>query len=120
MGDDQIQLRRRLFQRDARSEPCLYVESPRAPAHGIEEDRARVAVLAPGNLEVDLHGRGPRRHCDEISIHAACGETLALEPSSAPVGYVINPNRGFRALIYGDQGTLEIDDNGTGKTRMSM
>jgi hypothetical protein len=44
------------------------------------------------------------------------GKTLALEPSSTPVGYITNPNKGFRAIIYGDQGILEIDDSGTGKT----
>ncbi|NLS92825.1 MAG: hypothetical protein GXX96_11780 [Planctomycetaceae bacterium] len=43
------------------------------------------------------------------------GETLTLEPSSASLGYVTNPNKGFRAMIYGDQGVLEIDDNGSGR-----
>ncbi len=44
------------------------------------------------------------------------GDTLSLEPSTAPVGYLANPSKGFRAVIYGDQGTIEIDDHGTGKT----
>lgn len=43
------------------------------------------------------------------------GETLSLEPSSASLGYITNPNKGFRAMIYGDQGVLEIDDNGSGR-----
>jgi len=44
------------------------------------------------------------------------GDTLSLEPSATPVGYLTNPNKGFRAVIYGDQGALEISDRGTGKT----
>ena len=51
----------------------------------------------------------------DLKIHPS-GETLSLEPSSTPLGYIANPNKGFRAIIYGDQGTLEIDDSGTGKT----
>ncbi len=44
------------------------------------------------------------------------GETLSLEPSSVPVGYLKNASKGFRAVIYGDQGALEIESNDEGKT----
>ncbi len=43
------------------------------------------------------------------------GDTLTLEPSTVPVGHLSNPNKGFRAVVYGDRGVLEIDDQGTGK-----
>ena len=43
------------------------------------------------------------------------GETLSLEPSSAKLGYVSNPNKGFHAVLYGDQGLVEIADHGSGK-----
>ena len=43
------------------------------------------------------------------------GETLSLEPSPAPVGHVTNPNKGFRAIVYGDQGMLEIAPDESGK-----
>ncbi len=43
------------------------------------------------------------------------GETLSLEPSLVGLGYVSNPNKGFRAVLYGDQGLLEIADDGSGK-----
>jgi hypothetical protein len=36
------------------------------------------------------------------------GDKLTIEPSSVPVGYVTNPNAGFRALIYGDKGVLRV------------
>lgn len=41
------------------------------------------------------------------------GDKLTLTASSVPVGYVTNPNDGFRAVVYGDQGLLKI---ATGKT----
>jgi hypothetical protein len=43
------------------------------------------------------------------------GETLSLEPSSVPVGYVTNSSQGFRAIVYGDQGMLEIAPDDSGK-----
>jgi hypothetical protein len=36
------------------------------------------------------------------------GDQLTLTPSAVPVGYVTNPNEGYRALVYGDQGVLKI------------
>lgn len=44
------------------------------------------------------------------------GDKLTLTPSSAPVGYVSNPNKGFRALLQGDQGILKIS---VGESRKS-
>jgi hypothetical protein len=43
------------------------------------------------------------------------GETLSLEPTSAPIGYVTNPNKDFSAVVYGDQGILEISRDDAGK-----
>ena len=43
------------------------------------------------------------------------GETLSLEPSSVPVGHVTNPNKGFSAVVYGDQGMLQIAPDDSGK-----
>ncbi len=43
------------------------------------------------------------------------GETLSLDASSVPVGYVSNPSKGFRAIVYGDQGVLEINPDDSGK-----
>lgn len=42
------------------------------------------------------------------------GETLSLGPTSVPQGHVTNPNKGFSAVVYGDQGILQIspDDSG--------
>lgn len=36
------------------------------------------------------------------------GDTLTLKPSSVAVGYVTNPNKGFRAVIYGKEGLIKI------------
>jgi len=36
------------------------------------------------------------------------GDKLSLTPSSAPTGKVTNPNDGFRAMVYGDRGVLNI------------
>ncbi|MHC4399275.1 MAG: hypothetical protein ACYTG0_06325 [Planctomycetota bacterium] len=38
----------------------------------------------------------------------AGGDKLTLEPSSVPVGHVTNPNDGFRAVLYGDQGLVKV------------
>lgn len=46
------------------------------------------------------------------------GETLSLEPSSIATGYVTNPNRGFRATVYGERGIVEIVDDGSGKAAL--
>jgi hypothetical protein len=43
----------------------------------------------------------------DVKISPA-GDKLTLEPCSIPLGNVKNPNVGFRAVIYGDQGFLKI------------
>jgi hypothetical protein len=42
------------------------------------------------------------------------GEELTLEPSPVPLGQVMNPNKGYSALVYGDQGFVKLvgDDSG--------
>ncbi len=39
------------------------------------------------------------------------GDRLTLTPSPAALGSVTNPNDGYRAVIYGDQGFLKISGN---------
>jgi len=46
------------------------------------------------------------------------GDRLTLEPSAVPVGYVTNPNKGYRAVVYGDQGLLDIADDESGKAAL--
>lgn len=46
------------------------------------------------------------------------GESLSLEPSPVAVGYVTNPNKGYRAIVYGDKGMLDITDDGSGKAAL--
>ena len=40
---------------------------------------------------------------------------MTLEPSSIPVGYVTNANKGYRAIVYGEQGFLKIVADESGK-----
>jgi hypothetical protein len=37
------------------------------------------------------------------------GDKLTLTPSAAPLGYVSSPHEGFRAVLFGDQGVVNID-----------
>jgi hypothetical protein len=46
---------------------------------------------------------------------AAAGDKLSLTASSTPLGYVSNPNKGYRAVVYGDQGFLKITGNASGE-----
>jgi hypothetical protein len=39
---------------------------------------------------------------------APAGDELTLKPSSVPVGYVTNPNDGFRAVLYGQKEFVKI------------
>jgi len=48
------------------------------------------------------------------------GDKLTLTPSSAPVGYVSNPNKGFRALMQGEQGILKISAGESGKSPLPV
>ena len=40
------------------------------------------------------------------------GDQVTLTPSRTPLGYVKNPGMSFRAVVYGDQGFLNISDEG--------
>ena len=44
------------------------------------------------------------------------GDELSLSPSSIPVGYVSNPNEGYRAVVYGDGGFLRVIGDKDGKS----
>jgi hypothetical protein len=55
---------------------------------------------------------GGRFH--ELSISPA-GDTLTLTPSSRAVGHVSNPNKGYRAVVYSDQGMLKISGDEAGR-----
>jgi hypothetical protein len=48
------------------------------------------------------------------------GDTLTLEPSSLAIGHVRNPNPGYRALVYGDQGTLKISGDAEGRSALPV
>lgn len=43
----------------------------------------------------------------DIEVTAA-GDKLTMTPSAAPLGYLTNPNDGFRAILYGDQGFVKV------------
>jgi len=43
------------------------------------------------------------------------GDSLELTPSDAEVGYVSNPNPGFIATVYGNQGVLKIQPDESGR-----
>jgi len=48
------------------------------------------------------------------------GDKLTLEPSSLAIGHVRNPNQGFRALVYGDQGVLKISGDAEGRAPLPV
>ncbi len=43
------------------------------------------------------------------------GDEVTLEPSSIPIGYVSNANKGYRAILYGEDGFLKIVGDESGK-----
>ena len=43
---------------------------------------------------------------------------MTLTPSSAPLGYVTNPNKDFQAVVYGNRGVLKISNDETGKASL--
>ena len=43
------------------------------------------------------------------------GDTLSIDPSDVTVGHVTNANQDFRAIVYGDQGMLQIASDDSGK-----
>ncbi len=48
------------------------------------------------------------------------GDTLTLEPSPLAVGQVSNPNRGYRALVYGDLGILKVNGDAEGRAPLPV
>ena len=48
------------------------------------------------------------------------GDKLTLTPSSVPVGYVSNPNKGVHALVHGDAGTLRVSLGESGKSPLPV
>jgi hypothetical protein len=56
------------------------------------------------------------RHYD-LSISPS-GDELTLVPSSTAVGHVTNPNKGYRAVVYGEQGFLTITGDETGRASL--
>jgi hypothetical protein len=48
------------------------------------------------------------------------GDKLTLTPSSVPVGNVSNPNKGYRAILHGDQGFLKISWDESGKSSVPV
>ena len=48
----------------------------------------------------------------DLKISAA-GDSLTLEPSAVPVGFVANPNSGFRAVVFGEGGVMKISGGDT-------
>jgi len=64
------------------------------------------------------HYVGPRISLDgrlfDLKI-TPTGDELTLTPTAAPVGYVVNPNVGYRAVVYGEQGMLKIVADPAGK-----
>lgn len=66
----------------------------------------------------DLYDVSTLIHLDgrfyELTVSPA-GDKLSLEPSDTPVGYVSNPNKNFRAVVYGEKGFLKVRSNESGK-----
>jgi hypothetical protein len=48
------------------------------------------------------------------------GDTLTLQPSQLAIGHVSNPNRGYRALVYGDQGILKVSGDAEGRAPLPV
>ena len=44
------------------------------------------------------------------------GDELTLSPSSAPVGHVTNVNKGYRAVVYGEEGFIKVVGDKDGKS----
>jgi hypothetical protein len=48
------------------------------------------------------------------------GDKLTLTPLSKPVGQIANPNKGFRAIVYGDPGIVKISGGETGQAALPV
>jgi hypothetical protein len=81
----------------------LYIDpDPNRTAFSFSYDTTRNDEQYPVSKLINLDGRF---YDLEISVS---GDTLTLSPSSVPVGFVVNPNDNYRALVYGEQGFLKI------------
>ena len=55
----------------------------------------------------------------ELDLTAA-GDKITLSASTAPVGYVKNPSKGYRAMVFSDKRVLKISWNESGKTPLPV
>lgn len=46
------------------------------------------------------------------------GEELTLDPTSSPLGYVVNSNKDYSLVVYGEKGIFTIVGDDTGKARL--
>jgi hypothetical protein len=85
----------------------------------IDPDLSNVArdPYAPA-LDADLYDV-----CDLICLNGSyyeltvspSGDELSLELSDEPVGYVTNPNEGYRAIVYNDEGFIKLTPDESGR-----
>ena len=77
------------------------------PSPNVQDYRSTYDVTTAGSRQYvsKLASIGGRFY--EMKVSAA-GDKLTLKPCSAPVGYVTNPNDGFRAVVYSDRGFVNI------------
>lgn len=55
----------------------------------------------------------------EMDVTAA-GDKITLTASTAPVGYVKNPSKGYRAIVFSDKRVLKISWNESGKSSLPV
>lgn len=55
----------------------------------------------------------------EMDLTAA-GDKVTLTASTAPVGYVKNPSKGYRAIVFSDKRVLKISWNESGKSALPV
>ena len=94
----------------------LYVIDPEAKPDGYANpyDPSSNDALHYVAKQVNLGGRFL-----DLKISPA-GDELTLEPSPIPVGYVTNANKGYRAIVYGEQGFLKIVGDESGKAPLPV
>ena len=94
----------------------LYVIDPEAKVDGYANpyDPSSNDALHYVAKQVNLGGRFL-----DLKITPA-GDELTLEPSPIPVGYVTNSNKGYRAIVYGEQGFLKVVGDESGKAPLPV
>ncbi len=50
----------------------------------------------------------------------AAGDKITLNASTAPVGYIKNPSKGYRAIVFSDKRVLKISWNESGKSALPV